>query len=90
MGRLEGGMEKLFYEFSLADVVPTNHLLRKIGQFLDFDELRAHLKPYYRDTGRPSVDPELMIRMLLAATAQNLPKLAKRVPKPSPPCASYA
>ena len=65
MGRLEGGMEKLFYEFSLEDVVPTDHLLRKIDQFLDFDELRAHLKPYYSDTGRPSVDPELMIRMLI-------------------------
>ncbi len=65
MGRLEGGAEKLFYEFSLEDVVPTDHLLRKIDQFLDFDELRVHLKPYYSDTGRPSVDPELMIRMLL-------------------------
>jgi transposase len=65
MGRLEGGMEKLFYEFSLEDVVPTDHLLRKIDQFLDFDDLRAHLKPYYSDTGRPSVDPELMIRMLI-------------------------
>ena len=65
MGRLEGGMEKLFYEFSLEDVVPADHLLRKIDQFLDFDDLRAHLKPYYSDTGRPSVDPELMIRMLI-------------------------
>ncbi|MGI9451485.1 MAG: transposase [Geminicoccaceae bacterium] len=65
MGRLEGGSEKLFYEFSLEDAVPSDHLLRKIDRFLDFDGLRSHLRPYYSDIGRPSVDPELMIRMLL-------------------------
>jgi transposase len=65
MGRLEGGAEKLFYEFSLEDAVPSDHLLRKIDRFLDFDGLRAHLRPYYSLIGRPSVDPELMIRMLL-------------------------
>jgi transposase len=65
MGRLEGGAEKLFYEFSLEDAVPSDHLLRKINRFLDFDGLRAHLRPYYSDIGRPSVDPELMIRMLI-------------------------
>lgn len=65
MGRLGGGTEKLFYEFSLEEAVPWNHLLRKIDRFLDFDGLRAHLGPYYSDIGRPSVDPELIIRMLL-------------------------
>jgi transposase len=65
MGRLEGGAEKLFYEFSLEDAVPSDHLLHKIDRFLDFDGLRAHLRPYYSLIGRPSVDPELMIRMLL-------------------------
>jgi transposase len=65
MGRLEGGTEKLFYEFSLEDVVPSDHLLRKIDRFLDFDGLRVHLRPYYSDIGRPSVDPELMVRMLI-------------------------
>ena len=65
MGRLEGGGDKLFYEFSLEDAVPADHLLRRIDRFLQFDELRAHLKPYYSHTGRPSVDPELMIRMLI-------------------------
>jgi transposase len=63
MGRLEGGAEKLFYEFSLEDAVPSDHLLRKIDRFLDFAGLRAHLRPYYSLIGRPSVDPELMIRM---------------------------
>ena len=65
MGQLEGGSAKLFYEFSLEDMVPQNHLLRKIDQFLNFDDLRAYLKPFYSHTGRPSIDPELMCRMLI-------------------------
>jgi len=65
MGRLEGGTEKPFYEFSLEDAVPSDHSLRKIDWFLDFGELRVHEKPYYSDTGQPSVDPELMVRMLI-------------------------
>lgn len=65
MGQLEGGTAKLFYEFSLEDMVPQDHLLRKIDRFLDFDDLRSHLKPFYSHTGRPSIDPELMCRMLI-------------------------
>lgn len=65
MGRLEGGAAKLFYEFSLEEMVPQDHLLRKIDRFLDFDDLRSHLKPFYSHTGRPSIDPELMCRMLI-------------------------
>ncbi len=65
MGQLEGGTAKLFYEFSLEEMVPQNHLLRKIDRFLDFDDLRSHLKPFYSHTGRPSIDPELMCRMLI-------------------------
>ncbi len=65
MGQLEGGTTKLFYEFSLEEMVPQNHLLRKIDCFLNFDDLRAYLKPFYSHTGRPSIDPELMCRMLI-------------------------
>jgi transposase len=65
MGQLEGGSARLFYEFSLEEMVPQNHLLRKIDRFLDFEDLRAHLKPFYSHTGRPSIDPELMCRMLI-------------------------
>ena len=65
MGRLEEDTAKLFYEFSLDEMVPIGHLLRKIDRFLNFDEIRAHLKPFYSHTGRPSVDPELMCRMLI-------------------------
>ena len=59
MGQLEAGVAKLFYEFSLEDMVPAGHMLRKIDRFLDFDGLRTHLKPFYSHTGRPSIDPEL-------------------------------
>ena len=65
MGQLDSGMAKLFYEFSLEEMVPQNHLLRKIDRFLNFDDLRTHLKPFYSYTGRPSIDPELMCRMLI-------------------------
>lgn len=64
MGRLEH-QEALFYEFNLEDHVPQDHLLRQIDQFLNFDTLRAELSALYSHTGRPSIDPELMIRMLL-------------------------
>src|SRR5919106_364250 len=57
--------ESLFYEFRLEDHVPCDHLLRRIDCFVDCSELRQRLASYYSTTGRPSVDPELMIRMLL-------------------------
>ena len=56
-------LEALFYGFSLERHVPDGHLLRKIDRFVDLSEVRAHLGPYYSDVGRPSIDPELMIRM---------------------------
>ena len=57
--------ERLFYDFRLDDHVPDDHLLRRIDRFVDLDEVRRELKPYYSPMGRPSVDPELMIRMLI-------------------------
>src|SRR5271155_4508869 len=57
--------EALFYGFSLERHVPNDHMLRRIDRFVDLSGLRAHLGPYYSDVGRPSIDPELMIRMLL-------------------------
>jgi len=56
---------QLFYEFSLERHVPGDHLLRRIDRALDLSWLRAELAPFYSSTGRPSIDPELMIRMLL-------------------------
>jgi transposase len=65
MGEPVGQQDRLFYEFDLEDVIPGDHLLRKIDAVLDLSWLRGELKPHYSDTGRPSVDPELMMRMLV-------------------------
>ena len=65
MGSLPDGQNKLFYEFNIEDHVSMDHLLRAIDTFLDFDDLRIYLAPYYSEIGRPSIDPELMVRMLL-------------------------
>lgn len=55
----------LFHEFNLDQHVPADHVLRQIDRFVDLSGIRALLAPYYSATGRPSIDPELMIRMLL-------------------------
>jgi transposase len=65
MGRLETDQRQFFYDFNLDSVVPTDHLVRKIDALLDFAWLRDELGCRYSHTGRPSIDPELMIRMLL-------------------------
>ena len=65
MGERRVVQEALFYGFSLERHVPDDHLLRKIDRFVDLSEVRAHLGPYYSEVGRPSIDPELMIRMLI-------------------------
>jgi len=65
MGHRQEGQGSLFYEFSLEDQVPPDHLLRSIDRFVDLAEVRAALAPFYSAIGRPSIDPELMIRMLL-------------------------
>ena len=65
MGQQGGNQERLFYSFSLEDHVPADHLLRGVDCFLDLRELRQHLAGHYSNTGRPSIDPELMIRMLV-------------------------
>src|ERR1700733_1148106 len=67
MGERRVMQEALFYGFSLERRVPGNHLLRKIDRFVDLSEVRTHLEPYYSETGRPSIDPELMMRMLIVA-----------------------
>ena len=56
---------ELFCAFRLDDHVPADHLIRRIDRFLDLDSLRSRLKPFYSTIGRPSIDPELMMRMLL-------------------------
>lgn len=66
---VQAAQEQLFYRFSLERHVPADHLLRGIDRHLDLTGLRAALKPYYSTLGRPSIDPELMIRMLVVGYA---------------------
>src|SRR5215471_6452723 len=65
MGERRIRQEALFYEFSLERHVPEKHLLRSIDWFVELDGLRQELAPFYSGIGRPSVDPELLIRMLI-------------------------
>jgi len=65
MGERQLDQGSLFYEFSLERHVPADHLLRAIDRFVDLGDLRARLAPFYSSMGRPSIDPELLIRMLL-------------------------
>jgi transposase len=65
MGMRTVMQEALFYEFSLERHVPSGHLLRSIERFVELSSIRTHLRPFYSEIGRPSIDPELMIRMLI-------------------------
>lgn len=65
MGEAVGRQDRLFYEFDLEDMVPADHLLRRIDSVLDLSWLRDEMKPHYSDMGSPSICPELMVRMLL-------------------------
>ena len=56
---------QLFYDFCLDDYVPGDHLLRRIDRFVDLESVRAELRPFYSTIGRPSIDPDLMLRMLI-------------------------
>lgn len=65
MGRSKSEQGQFFYAFNLDDVVPPDHLVRQIDDLLDLRWVHDELAPFYSHTGRPSIDPELMIRMLI-------------------------
>jgi transposase len=67
MGRQEADQGQLFYLFNLERRVPADHLLRRINPVVAqiMPEVREKLAPFYSDIGRPSIDPELLIRMLI-------------------------
>jgi transposase len=65
MGQRQVDQAALFYEFSLERHVPATHLPRSIDRFVDLSEVRRYLVPFYSCAGRPSIDPELLVRMLL-------------------------
>ena len=68
MGRLNHDQGQLFYSFCLDEAVPDDHLVRQIAGVLDLSWVHCELAPYYAKLGRPSIDPVLMIRMLIIAT----------------------
>src|SRR5437667_11701102 len=72
MGRLERDQEQLFYSFCLEEVVPDDHQVRAIAAVLDLSWVYGELSPHYPALGRPSVDPVLMIRMLILGYAFGL------------------
>lgn len=65
MGRLDRGQARLFYAFDLDEAVPRDHLVRGIAEVLDLSWVHGALASHYSNTGRPSIDPELMLRMLI-------------------------
>src|SRR5438128_8910701 len=65
MGPRQVEQAALFYSFSLEAHVPPDHMLRTIDRFVALGDLRRQLAPFYSETGRPSIDPELLIRMLI-------------------------
>ena len=67
MGRQTGDQSQLFYLFNLEERIPASHFLHRINPIVTrvLAELRAKLEPFYSDIGRPSIDPELMLRMLI-------------------------
>lgn len=65
IGQHRGSQDRLFYSFNVEDYIPPNHLMRGIDRCLDLSQLRHHLADHYSHTGRPSIDPELMIHMLI-------------------------
>ncbi|SVE63715.1 uncharacterized protein METZ01_LOCUS516569, partial [marine metagenome] len=65
MGRSNGDQDRLFYDVHLDDLVPADHLVRGIDAVLDLSWLHGELAAFYSHTGRPSIDPDLMVRMLI-------------------------
>src|SRR5262249_31710716 len=65
MGRLNHEQGQLFYSFYLEEAVPDDHPVRRIAAVLDLSWVHSELAPYYPRIGRPSIDPVLMIRVLI-------------------------
>ena len=72
MGEPVGRQDRLFYEFDLEDMVPADHLLRRIDAALDLSWLRGEMGPHYSHLGCPSVCPELMVRMLIVGYCHSI------------------
>ncbi len=80
--------EALFYDFDLHDHVPADHLLRSIDRFVELTDIRRELTPYYSAIDHPSIDPEMMIHMLLIGYCCGIRSEQRLDPAPSNPAAS--
>lgn len=69
----QGAQAVLFCEFSLERHAPRDHLLRLIDRFVDLTSVRTHLTDFHVHTGRPSIDPDLLIRMVLVGCCFGIP-----------------
>ena len=74
MGPRQVDQAPLFYGFSLERHVPAAHLLRAIDRFVDLSDVRSHVAPFYSSTGRPSIDPELLLRKQARDVARHVAK----------------
>ena len=80
MGRQAGDQSQLYYLFNLERRIPAGHLLRRINPVVTriLGELREKLVPFYSEIGRPSIDPGLMIRMLIIGYCYSMPRHRRR------------
>ena len=70
MGPRQEAQAALFYEFSLEEHVPQDHLLRSIDRFVDLTSIRSYLADFYSRTGRPSIDPEPRVSLVLRSRSE--------------------
>ena len=87
MGQQDQDQGQLFYEFNLDEVIPKEHLLRRMNVFVTgvLADVHQQLKPFYSEIGRPSVDPELMIRMLIVGYCYGI-RHERRLCSQATPC----
>ena len=83
MGPRQEAQPALFYEFSLEDHIPRDHLLRSIDRFVDLSSIRAHLADFYSHTGRPFVDLTLDIARSRDSCGQSTLTIVKPKVKPT-------
>jgi hypothetical protein len=88
MGERQVDQGALFYEFSLEKQVPTDHMLRSIDRCVDLGPVRTHLASFYSSTGRPSIDPELLVRMLPRSIHEGARDLARAIAQTDAYCSS--
>ncbi len=77
MGRQTSTQDQFFYNFCLDDIIPVDHLVCRIDAVLDLSWMHGELEPYYSHTDRPSIDPELMMRMLIIGDTPGMPNQVK-------------